>query len=246
MANAKVQQQIERAELILAVDDVRTANDPFKLPGGLRSLVTARLADLRAKETPTTASEGDRATASGRVRAALDRLGELHRDGYNFITALGSYAITERERTGLFAAYGWVSGEIGRFTDDRIESMANLAVSVSPTIANPNHQYPPALLAAIGDQLAIVNANQPIANSGNRQASIQARDAAMRLLETANDRVRFYYCSASDDEDATPELARIGRQPRRGSSPSGGDTPPLDPPTTTIVPFAEDDPPVPV
>lgn len=43
-----------------------------------------------------------------------------------------------------------------------------------------------------------------------------------------------------------PELARIGRQPRPGSSPSGGDTPPLDPPTNRVVPRAEDDPPVPV
>ena len=26
---------------------------------------------------------------------------------------------------------------------------------------------------------------------------------------------RFFYCSASDDEDQTPELAKIGKQPRR-------------------------------
>ncbi|MCA9206414.1 MAG: hypothetical protein KDA59_25350 [Planctomycetales bacterium] len=49
-----------------------------------------------------------------------------------------------------------------------------------------------------------------------------------------------------DDVDATPELARIGRQSLRGSSPSCGDTPALDPPTTTHVQFTEDDPPVPV
>ncbi|MCA9219892.1 MAG: hypothetical protein KDA71_06160 [Planctomycetales bacterium] len=36
------------------------------------------------------------------------------------------------------------------------------------------------------------------------------------------------HASASDDEDATPELARIGRQPRRGSNSPGDDTSPLD------------------
>jgi len=34
-------------------------------------------------------------------------------------------------------------------------------------------------------------------------------------LTTLNSRVRFFYCAASNDLDQTPELANIGRQPRR-------------------------------
>jgi hypothetical protein len=47
------------------------------------------------------------------------------------------------------------------------------------------------------------------------RAASDARDEALDLLQTANDRVRVYYCDVSDDEDKTPELAKIGKQPRR-------------------------------
>ena len=105
-------------------------------------------------------------------------------------------------------------GQIGELNDARIESLANQAIAATPSITNPDHQYPAALLTLITDELAVVNANQPLATGGTRQAAITARDEALVLLQKINDRVRFYYCSASDEEDQTAELASIGRQRR--------------------------------
>ncbi|MBI5761333.1 MAG: hypothetical protein HZA46_22715 [Planctomycetales bacterium] len=63
----------------------------------------------------------------------------------------------------------------------------------------------------ITPQLDIVNANQPATTGGTAQAATAARD----LLQSVNDRVRFFFCSASDDEDQTPELAPPATRRRR-------------------------------
>jgi hypothetical protein len=217
MPNVLVLEQIELAELAQSVDDGRLAADPFKLPTALRTLLNLRLADLQAKDAATLLTEGGRATASGHLRSALDQLTVLLRDGYNFVNALPSFAISAADKLGVFTAYGWESGLIGELTDARVEALANQAITATPSIPNPAHAYPAALLTLITAQLAIVNAHQPIATGGTAQAATAARDLALDLLQTTNDRVRFFYCSASDDEDQTPELAKIGRQPRRAS-----------------------------
>lgn len=85
----------------------------------------------------------------------------------------------------MFTSYGWAGPDLRVFADARIEA------------------------------LAIVNANQPLATGGTAQAATVVRDIALELLRMANDRTRFFYCSASDDEDFTQELAKIGKQPRR-------------------------------
>ena len=82
-------------------------------------------------------------------------------------------------------------------------------------ITNAAYRYPTALLDLITAQLVIVNANQPTATGGTAETATNLRNIALELLRTANDRVRFFYCSASDDEDKTTELAKIGMQPRR-------------------------------
>ncbi len=208
-------EEIETAELILAVDDARAAGDPFKLTALMRALVVARLTDLRTKDSATFVTEGGRAAASLRVRDALDTLGGQLREGYNFINGLLSVVITKADKLDLFIKYGWLQGEIGTFDDARIESLANQAATVTPTITNPAYRYPQALLDLISAQLTIVNANQPTATGGTAQTATKDREDARKLLETANDRVRFFYCYASDDEDQTTELAKIGKQPRR-------------------------------
>jgi hypothetical protein len=63
--------------------------------------------------------------------------------------------------------------------------------------------------------LAIVNANQPLATGGSAQAATAARNVALVDLNSSNERVRHFYCSCSDLREKTPELARIGFQPRR-------------------------------
>lgn len=221
MPNQQSLGQIDLAELTQSVDDARAAGDPFELPLAIRTLLDTRLADLKTKDAATLTTEGGRATASGNLRAALEQLRVLLRDGYNFIQALGSFAITEAHRLGLFTTYGWESGLVGEFSDARIESLANQAIVVTPGIADPNLRYPAALLALITTQLGIVNANQPVATGGAAQAAIDARDEALDLLRLINARVRFAYCSASDDTDQTAELVSIGRQPRRASGDAG-------------------------
>jgi hypothetical protein len=61
----------------------------------------------------------------------------------------------------------------------------------------------------------VLESNRVIADGGPRQAVLAARDAVREALRKSNSRVRFFYCHASDDLDQTPELARIGLQPRR-------------------------------
>lgn len=208
-------EQIEIGELILAVDDGRVAGDPFKLSAALRALVAARLADLKTKDAVTLITAGGRAGASLALRTALDTLKGHVRDGYYFVKGLGSYQITAADRLAVFTSYGWESGEVGDFTDARIESLANQAITATPLITNAAYRYPTALLDLITAQLVIVNANQPTATGGTAEAATNLRNLALELLRPANDRVRFFYCSASDDEDKTPELAKIGKQPRR-------------------------------
>ena len=181
----------------------------------MRTLLDTRLTDLQAKDSATLTSAGSRAAASANVRGALDQLQKLLRDGYNFIQGLGSFAITDGERIGLFISYGWESGLVGDFNDARIESLANQAITVTPTIADATHRYPAALQTLITAQLAIVNTNQPRATGGSAQGATAARDAALVLLQLVNARVRFFYCSASDETDQSAELVSIGRQPRR-------------------------------
>ena len=94
-------EEIEAAELILAVDDGRAAGDPFKLTAPMRALVVARLADLRTKDSATFVTAGGRAGASLAVRTALDTLKGHIRDGYNFVKGLGSDQITAADRLAV-------------------------------------------------------------------------------------------------------------------------------------------------
>ena len=218
-------EQIEIGELIVSEDDGRAAGDAFKLGTALRALVVARLADAKTKDAATFITEGGRAGASLAARTALDTLKGHLRDGYNFVKGLGSYQITAADRLAVLVSYGWESGEVGDFTDARIESLANQAITATPLIANAAYRYPAALLGLITAQLAIVNANQPTATGGTAETATNLRNIALELLRTANDRVRFFYCSASDDEDQTTELAKIGKQPRRDAGAASGPVP---------------------
>ncbi len=225
MPNEASLAEIETAELILAVDDGRAPTETFKLPAYLRALVVARLADLRTKDAATLITEGGRAGAQINVRTALDTLNTLLHDGYNFIKGLPSYTITAADRITVFTSYGWVSGELGEFSDTRVESLARQAADATPGIANAAHRYPSALLDLIAAQLVIVNLHQTAATGGTAQSATGARDLAKDLLQTVNDRVRFHYCASSDEEDQTPELAKIGKQARRDRGQASGPVP---------------------
>lgn len=218
MPNQETLAEIEIAELIQSVDDGRAPTDPFKLQAALRTLLDTRLLDLKAKDAATLTTEGGRAGAQIALRTARDTLNGLLHDGYNFVKGLPSYTITPAERATVFTSYGWVGGELGSFDDARIESLANQAATATPGIPNAAHRYPAQLLTLIAAQLAIVNANQPLATGGTEQAATAARDVALELLRTANDRVRFFYCSASTMRISRRSWRRLGssRAARRG------------------------------
>ena len=204
-------EQIELTEL--AMDGGRVAGDSCKLLSPLRASLVATLAELKGLNSAALQAEGSRSLASFNLRTALDQLRNLLRDGFNFVQGLGSYQITEGERLAVLTSYGWESGLIGTFTDARVESLANEAINATPTIANPAHRYPAALVTLIQTQLDLVNQNRPTATGGAAQASTTATNNAVDRLPVLNSRVRFYYCSASNDLDQTDPLKKISRQP---------------------------------
>lgn len=233
-----------RLTLVQQIDDKRAADDPFKLPAQLRHDVDADGAALATHDVSTGSAEGDRAAASAAQRRALDELERQHRGGYRFIAGMDEDAITEEQRTKVFETYGWKGGQIGRFDDDRVVSLAETALKVGQNeIADATQRYPQARLDRMKTQLDLVKANAPTASGSTRQSATNLRDAALETARTTLSRVRFYYCSASRDADRTPELAKIEFQPRRdygtaGSGGSSGNKPAPEPtPSTPAAPM---------
>ncbi len=232
-------------------DTTRLAGDPYKLPGGLRADVDADLAQLMARETDTSPAEGARAGASGAKRAALDELERQHRGGYRGIAAIDEDSITAGARLQVFESYGWPQGEIGDFDDARTIALARLAptVSAAEVGGEATRLYTAARLARIAAQLALIDALESTASGADRQFATLRRDTALALAAGTLLRVRFFYCSATRDGEATPELVRIGYQPRRdpgevggGGETGGGGTPPPAPTPLEIATLVADDP----
>ncbi len=214
MANMAVLEEIEKAELILAVDATRPSPSRFKLLATDRAELIVRLASPKSSNTATLSSGGTQITVRRTMRAVFDPLTARLHDGFNFIKAIPGFEITEPERQGLFTTYGWESGVIGELPDARVEFLANQAITVTQTISNPAWRYADNLLTHITTQLGIVNVNQPLVQGGTVQGVFDQRDLDSAKLKTMNDRVRFFYCSASDEKDQMLELGRIGFTPR--------------------------------
>lgn len=215
MADQASIDEIETGELIVQVDEARGAGDPFKLPAALRTLAVARLADAKTKYAASLLSSGTEVEASEVVLEALDKLRAGLRNGYNFIKGVPEEDITNAQRMGVFEAYGWEQGLIGDLVSpSRVKALAEQAVAVSSSVIAAG-RYPANIRTRIASWLDVLDSNQVAAGGGPLQAIIQARDTATDLLRVVNSRVRFLYCQASDELDQTPELAKIGMQPRR-------------------------------
>ncbi len=232
----QVQAEVNISNLVLQVDDARAANDPFKLRPTLRALVLERRDTLIALDGVAENTDGSKLGASARNRVALDNLNALLHDGYNFIQGLMSFQVSPADKRELFNSYGWTKGDLGEFPDTRVLSLSRTALTVSPDILEPARRYPTALLDQISAQLAIYEANKPVAETGNRETAIKARNTALDLLKKANARARFAYCQASDDLDQTPELAKIGFQSRRDRGVAAAKDPKPAPATPIVVP----------
>jgi hypothetical protein len=216
MAERRTLDAIETAELIFQVDTARAPADPFKLPAALIAIGTPRLADTKGKNAAAILMEASTIGASEQRKQAVQRLGELLRNGFNAIGAVASDDITDAERLQVYSAYGWTGGKIGDLDIARTESLANLAASAT---ANPSvpaaGKYPASLVTRITNWLAIFDAASLLATGGDRRTLIDARNASRDQLEDFNSRVRLFYCSASDDGERTLELAKINMQPKR-------------------------------
>ena len=224
MPSLQASDVITRLTTVQTVDNARPAGSPFKLPTSLRDDVDGDLAELIASEEDTAPREGARAGASGTRRVALTELGRQLRGGYRGIAALDEADLTEAQRLQVFESYGWESGQVGGFDDARTIALARLAptVSVAEVGGVAARLYTSARLARIAAQLAIVDAAASTATGADRELATLRRDTALDLAGGTLLRVRFFYCSATRDLDATPELVRIGYQPRRGPG-QGGD-----------------------
>ena len=233
MANEEADDVTTRLTTAQTVDTSRPAGSPFKLPATLRADLDADLAALKATDSDTGPAEGGRAGAAGARRLALDELNRQHRGGFRFIAAIAETTITEPQRLAVFEAYGWESGEIGRLDDDtRLIALARQAATVSAADAagNAAYLYPAARLTRIAAQLAIIDAADSAASGADAEFATLRRDTALSLAASTLLRIRFLYCSATRDADSTPELVRIGYQPRRGPGevqhpPTGGGLP---------------------
>ena len=153
------------------------------------------------------------------VEQGFTKLGELLRAGFNSIKAVTSEDASADQKHAAYVAYGWMGDKLGDLEGKaRLKTLAEQAVAVA---ANPPAGvpaaalYPATLVTRISNWLGIIAANQPGSEAGNNELAIDNRNASRDLLHSCNSRVRFFYCSASDDLDQTPELANIGMQPRR-------------------------------
>ena len=246
MMNLRALLALERLDLAFAVDSGRAGGDPFKFNGTLQGLVNGRRIDLATKLAASSLAEGDRAGASLTCRMCFERLEVLERAGFRYLDgllpdsiadlALGNGPfIADPVRLQIMESYGYEGGIAGVFTDARTEALAKQAAIAGLLVrGNPNWNYPADLLSAIAISLSTLEAYQPLATGGSRQVATQVANAAMEAAEDAMARVRGYYISASDDGDRTPELARIGLQPRRlPGEASSGTTP--DAPGTAVL-----------
>jgi hypothetical protein len=214
MPNADSLSAIAQMHLIQSVDTSRDAADVFKLPTRLRTQVDTDLGVLDAADSNTALTESDRAGGSAAARQALDRLQELSKEGFNYITAIRSTQITDAQRLEVYTAYGFAGGKLGRFNDARILGLSRLALQAHSNLQSA-WRYQADLVTDITAQLAVYDANAEVATGGEREKATRARDAALEDAQSTLAQTRFYYCSASRDTDQTPELARIGFQPRR-------------------------------
>lgn len=230
MENQEVQDAVEQGLLIQRIDGDRTSGDRFQLPSEDRTLFDARLNDLVAKDLAVRLSEGDRSGASTARQGALEALKVLLHDGYNHIKGFKSYEITPAQRSAAFAAYGWRNGELGDFDEGRTLSLSRSAGTDGASLP-ATHRYPAQLVTLIGAQLAIVD-GADLAHGGDRKKMTDARQTAFDIFENSLARARYYYCSASDDTDQSPELSRIGFQARRdrGEVHHASSTTPATPP----------------
>lgn len=246
MSSQRALAALEKMQLAVFVQGLRSPADPFFLNASLFNALQTRLNTLAATISAASLAEGDRAGSSAICRASLDALQSAHRAGKAYIDGLlpefvpvaaagDPPHISEALRLQQHERYGFAGGELGRLDDARTEEMARLAPMAAVTpVANPAWHYPQTLLDFMAGHYATLQAHQPLATGGSRAAAVAAVLAATEAAEAIIARVRGFYISASDEGDRTPELKRIGLQPRRQAGEASAGTVPGTPGNATL------------
>ena len=199
------------------VDAGRVPTDPFKLTAFLAALVLARITDAKAKNSAVVMSDGVVAGADVRRTDALFRLTNLLRNGYAYLLSIPEEDLPYAEQQKALKSYGWEDGNLGDLSQaSRVESLARQVAVVAADTSIPDlAKYPASLASRISNWLGILESTGTLANGGTHQGLVEQRNNSRDLLLAATSRVRHFYCSASDDVEYTPELARINMQPKR-------------------------------
>jgi hypothetical protein len=214
MPNAESLASIAQGRLVQNVDDQRAAGDNYKLPAFLRPAFDAGLTTLDADDSDTVLTESDRAGGSAAARGAIDAAKDLLRNAHSGIKAIPGTSINAGQRLEVFTAYGWSGGKLGKLGDARVIGLARLGIQAHPEVAAA-FKYSADIVTGLTAQLAIFDANVDNAKVGNREAATRKRDKSLADFNVLLARARFYYCCVGAEADQTPELAKIGFQPRR-------------------------------
>ena len=199
------------------VNTGRAQDDGFKLTACLLALMTTRLADAKAKNSAVAMYEGAEAGADVQRADALYRLTCLLRNGYSYLLSIPEEDLPYAQQKQALESYAWEGSVLGDMTSPaRVESLARqVAVVAADTTIPSVAKYPASLASRISNWLGILEGTDVLAGGGSHQTLVHQRNGSRDLLLTAISRVRHFYCSASDDVESTPELARINMQPRR-------------------------------
>ena len=208
---------IEQGDLVVMVNTGRETTDPFKLPLSLIALVVARLAEAKARNSAVAMNEGAAAGADVQRAEALLRLTNLLRNGYAYLLSIPEDDLPYAQQQKALQSYGWEDGNLGDLSQpSRVESLARqVAVVAADTSIPDNAKYPASLASRISNWLGILESTEALAGGGTHQGLVELRNQARDLLLIVISRARHFYCSASDDVEHTPELARINMQPKR-------------------------------
>ena len=198
---------IATGELIKQVNTERSFYDDFRLNPALDQLIVARTGAAKVANSSLLMAGGDKAGARTRLTEGRGKLDELLRQGHAYLKGLPALDVPQAEVDDALESYGWESGLLGDLeSPTRLEMLATQAATATPEL-DPAARYPAGLLTRIANWLGIVQANTMIAAGGSIENLTAAKDAAREALLAAIGRVRFFYCSASDERDQTPELA---------------------------------------
>lgn len=204
-------------DLIVQVDAVRSDYDPCKLGPSLLPVVTSRLGEARAAHAAAELTGG---SAAQRLVLARQRLSELVRDGYEYLQAVPEEVAPASDVLQALETYGWERGKLGDIAGpSRIEILSRTAVQVTPHLP-PYLQYPAHILTRMITWLGVQDAHKILASGGSYATIRHERNEKRELLLSAVSRVRHHYCTASDEREMNPELARIGLPPESNGTPA--------------------------